>query len=200
MIPPILGDVYTSPCALLNLSCLQPSHCLRSESKSLPVWDVFPSSLRCKTMQSYVLFCGDKLLWLLATRVACITGWVKSCFWRLWVCRYVNTTACISRISYIDGDKGILRYRGYPIEQLAEKSSFTEVAVLHTDFLSRSYFSRDVFQSLFEGPWLAPLAPDVKLLTARVALEVFVPWPIHENCWSTWHCATALVETLTHSL
>ncbi len=32
-----------------------------------------------------------------------------------------------SAISYIDGDKGILRYRGYPIEQLAERSNFTEV-------------------------------------------------------------------------
>ena len=42
--------------------------------------------------------------------------------------RYVNTAACISRISYIDGDKGILRYRGYPIEELAEKSSYTEVS------------------------------------------------------------------------
>lgn len=42
--------------------------------------------------------------------------------------RYVNTAACISRISFIDGDKGILRYRGYPIEELAERSSYTEVA------------------------------------------------------------------------
>src|SRR5579862_9500889 len=32
-----------------------------------------------------------------------------------------NTASCISRITYIDGDKGILRYRGYPIEDLAEK-------------------------------------------------------------------------------
>ena len=40
---------------------------------------------------------------------------------------YVNTTACKSSVSFIDGDKGILRYRGYPIEQLAEKSSFLEV-------------------------------------------------------------------------
>eukprot|EP00887_Chlorella_sp_A99_P004780 scaffold4.g4780.t1 len=39
---------------------------------------------------------------------------------------YVNTTACRSAVSYIDGDKGILRYRGYPIEQLAEQSSFLE--------------------------------------------------------------------------
>ena len=44
--------------------------------------------------------------------------------------RYTNTSAVISRISYIDGDKGILRYRGYPIEELAAKSSFLEVAYL----------------------------------------------------------------------
>jgi len=43
---------------------------------------------------------------------------------------YMNTIACTSRISYIDGDKGILTYRGYPIEQLAEKSTFLEVAFL----------------------------------------------------------------------
>lgn len=43
---------------------------------------------------------------------------------------YMNTTCCISRISFIDGDKGILRYRGIPIEQLAEKSSYLEVAYL----------------------------------------------------------------------
>ncbi|KAK9841538.1 hypothetical protein WJX74_007460 [Apatococcus lobatus] len=43
---------------------------------------------------------------------------------------YVNTAACKSKISFIDGDKGILRYRGYPIEQLAEKSNFSEVAFL----------------------------------------------------------------------
>ena len=42
-------------------------------------------------------------------------------------CRYVNTTAVKSKISFIDGDKGILRYRGYPIEQLAERSNFLEV-------------------------------------------------------------------------
>jgi citrate synthase len=40
----------------------------------------------------------------------------------------MNTAACKSRITFIDGDQGILRYRGYPIEQLAEKSSFLEVA------------------------------------------------------------------------
>jgi citrate synthase len=43
---------------------------------------------------------------------------------------FVNTAACASAITYIDGDAGILRYRGYPIEELAEKSSFLEVSYL----------------------------------------------------------------------
>ena len=43
---------------------------------------------------------------------------------------YQNTGACTSSITYIDGDKGILRYRGIPIEELAEKASFSEVAYL----------------------------------------------------------------------
>ncbi|MBI1297241.1 citrate synthase [bacterium] len=43
---------------------------------------------------------------------------------------YTNTASCKSSITYIDGDKGILQYRGYPIEQLAEQSSFLEVAYL----------------------------------------------------------------------
>ncbi len=43
---------------------------------------------------------------------------------------YMNTAACRSAITFIDGDKGILRYRGYPIEQLAEHCSFLEVAYL----------------------------------------------------------------------
>jgi citrate synthase len=43
---------------------------------------------------------------------------------------FVNTAACSSAITYIDGDAGILRYRGYPIEQLAEESTFAEVSYL----------------------------------------------------------------------
>jgi len=43
---------------------------------------------------------------------------------------FVETAACASSITYLDGDKGILRYRGYPIEQLAERSTFLEVAYL----------------------------------------------------------------------
>jgi len=43
---------------------------------------------------------------------------------------FMNTASCKSRITFIDGDKGILEYRGYPIEQLAEKSTYLEVAYL----------------------------------------------------------------------
>jgi citrate synthase len=43
---------------------------------------------------------------------------------------YANTGSCKSEITFIDGDRGILRYRGYPIEQLAEKSTYLEVAWL----------------------------------------------------------------------
>lgn len=43
---------------------------------------------------------------------------------------FMNTASCHSSITYIDGDNGILQYRGYPIEQLAEKSNFLEVSYL----------------------------------------------------------------------
>ena len=43
---------------------------------------------------------------------------------------FMNTASCTSAITYIDGDAGILRYRGYPIEQLAQQSSFLETAYL----------------------------------------------------------------------
>ena len=43
---------------------------------------------------------------------------------------FMNTASCVSRITYIDGDEGILRYRGYPIEELAEHSTYLETAYL----------------------------------------------------------------------
>jgi citrate synthase len=53
---------------------------------------------------------------------------------------FMNTASCQSRITYIDGDKGILRYRGYPIEQIAEKSSYLETAylILHGELPNES--------------------------------------------------------------
>ncbi|MGH8317247.1 MAG: citrate synthase [Steroidobacteraceae bacterium] len=57
------------------------------------------------------------------------------------------TAACESRITYIDGDAGVLLYRGYPVEQLAQKSSFTEVAhlLLHGNLPTRKQLAE------FEG-------------------------------------------------
>ncbi len=54
-----------------------------------------------------------------------------------------NTASCISRITFIDGEKGILRYRGYPIEQLAEKSTYLETAylILHGELPTQSQLS-----------------------------------------------------------
>jgi citrate synthase len=43
---------------------------------------------------------------------------------------FMNTASCQSKITYVDGDRGILRYRGYPIEQIAEKSTYLETAYL----------------------------------------------------------------------
>ena len=53
---------------------------------------------------------------------------------------YLSTAACRSEITYLDGDAGILRYRGYPIEQLAEQSTYLEVAylILHGELPDKS--------------------------------------------------------------
>jgi citrate synthase len=67
---------------------------------------------------------------------------------------FTNTASCRSAVTYIDGDKGILRHRGYPIEQLAEKASFLEVAYLlfNGDMPNRtqlSDFSQEVTMHTF---------------------------------------------------
>jgi citrate synthase len=53
---------------------------------------------------------------------------------------FMNTASCNSKVTYIDGDKGILRYRGYPIEQLAGKCTYLEVAylLLHGELPTKS--------------------------------------------------------------
>ena len=55
---------------------------------------------------------------------------------------FMNTASCKSRITFIDGDKGILRYRGYPIEQLAENCTYLEVAylLLHGELPNRQQY------------------------------------------------------------
>jgi citrate synthase len=60
---------------------------------------------------------------------------------------FKNTASCRSEITYIDGDAGILRYRGYPIEQLAEDSTFLEVAylVIHGNLPTQEQYDQWVF-------------------------------------------------------
>ena len=55
---------------------------------------------------------------------------------------FMNTASCKSKITFIDGDKGILRYRGYPIDVLAEKSSYLETAylIIHGDLPSKKQY------------------------------------------------------------
>ena len=57
---------------------------------------------------------------------------------------FVSTASCNSSITYIDGNEGVLRYRGYPIEQLAAKSTFIEVAylLLYGDLPSREQLAQ----------------------------------------------------------
>jgi len=60
---------------------------------------------------------------------------------------FTNTASCRSRITFIDGDRGILRYRGYPIEELAEKSSYLETAylILHGELPTRPQLEQWTF-------------------------------------------------------
>src|SRR5579862_3084781 len=62
---------------------------------------------------------------------------------------YGNTGSCISKITFIDGEKGILRYRGIPIEELAEKSTFIEAAylIIYGDLPNRAQLRK--FSDLF---------------------------------------------------
>ncbi len=71
---------------------------------------------------------------------------------------FMNTASCRSAVTYIDGDKGILEYRGYPIEQLAEQSTYLEVAYL-----------------LVHG--VLPSAPELETWVQEITTHTFV----HEN-------------------
>jgi len=78
---------------------------------------------------------------------------------------FVNTANCSSKITYIDGDAGILRYRGYPIDHLAEKATFAEVSYLliygelptqaelteFTDRIKRHTLLHEDFKAFFDG-------------------------------------------------
>ncbi|MEI2619579.1 MAG: citrate/2-methylcitrate synthase [Candidatus Nanopelagicales bacterium] len=93
---------------------------------------------------------------------------------------YGNTGSCKSAITYIDGDKGILRYRGIPIEQLAENSSFVETAWLviwgrlptpedrdrFSAMLTRNQMMHESLRKHFEG--FPPNAHPMAILSAMI--------------------------------
>jgi len=93
---------------------------------------------------------------------------------------YSNTGSCTSKITFIDGDKGILRYRGIPIEELAEKSSFIETAYLliygelptsaqlrrFSDLLTENEMLHEDMKYHFEG--FPPNAHPMAILSAMI--------------------------------
>jgi citrate synthase len=107
---------------------------------------------------------------------------------------YKNTGSCKSAITFLDGDKGILRYRGYSIEELAEKASFLEVAFLlifgelpneeqlekfHSDIKAQSVVDEDVKRILDAFPKSAHPMGVLSSLTS--ALTAFNPSSVNVN-------------------
>lgn len=107
---------------------------------------------------------------------------------------YKNTGSCESAITFLDGDKGILRYRGYSIEELAEKASFLEVAFLlifgelpnqeqldkfHKDIKAKSVVDEDVKKILDAFPKSAHPMGVLSSLTS--ALTAFNPSVLNVN-------------------
>ena len=101
---------------------------------------------------------------------------------------YGNTGSCQSAITYIDGDKGILRYRGYPIEQVAEHASFVEVCYLliyghlpsaaelaaFSDKLTRHSLIHEDMKKFFEG--FPQSAHPMAILSSMIAsLSAYYP-------------------------
>ena len=107
---------------------------------------------------------------------------------------YANTGSCQSQITFIDGEKGILRYRGIPIEELAEKSTFIEVAHLiimgrlpsssqlrrFSDLLTNNELLNEAMKHHFEG-FPAHAHPMAILSSMINAASCFYPELLHEQ-------------------
>jgi len=122
---------------------------------------------------------------------------------------FTSTGACTSTITFIDGVKGILRYRGYPIEQLAEQSDFAEVAylllygelpnadeaaVFRADLTYHSMIHEDM-KKFFEG--FPPNAHPMAILSAMVAsLSTYYPGTEQESNDANFVRLIAKIRTL----
>jgi citrate synthase len=101
---------------------------------------------------------------------------------------FMNTASCKSRITFIDGDRGILEYRGYPIEQLAERSTFLETAylLLHGELPTRGQLDKWIWE-ITHHTWIHENVkkfldgfhhdahPMAMLVSAVAALSTFYP-------------------------
>ncbi|GIG26079.1 citrate synthase [Cellulomonas denverensis] len=126
---------------------------------------------------------------------------------------FMNTASCESQITYIDGDAGILRYRGYPIDQLAEHSSFLEVAYLlfngelpTTDQLeafvervNRHTFVHENFRT-FMGTFPAGAHPMAVMSSAINALATFYPESLDPFDQEAVELATVLILAKTRTI
>lgn len=126
---------------------------------------------------------------------------------------FMNTASCESEITYIDGDAGILRYRGYPIDQLAEKSSFLEVAYLliHGELPSASEL--EAFETrvnrhtlvpedfrTFMGTFPTKAHPMAVLSSSINALSTFYPESLDPFDDETVELATVLLLAKTRTI
>jgi len=126
---------------------------------------------------------------------------------------FMNTASCDSEITYIDGDAGILRYRGYPIAQLAEKSTFLEVAYLlihgelptPTDLeafverVNRHTLVHEDFRT-FLGTFPRSGHPMAVMSSAVNALSTFYPESLDPFDPATVELATVLILAKTRTI
>ncbi len=126
---------------------------------------------------------------------------------------FMNTASCESQITYIDGDAGILRYRGYPIDQLAERSSFLEVAYLlingelpspaeleaFVERINRHTFVHENFRT-FMGTFPSGAHPMAVMSSAINALATFYPESLDPFDPETVELATVLILAKTRTI
>ncbi len=107
---------------------------------------------------------------------------------------FMNTASCKSTITFIDGDKGILRYRGYPIEQLAERCTYLEVAYLliygelpnkaqlaeWSEHITTHTFVHENLKKLMDG-FHHDAHPMGMFVSALAALSTFYPTAKHQD-------------------
>lgn len=126
---------------------------------------------------------------------------------------FMNTASCESKITYIDGDAGILRYRGYPIDQLAESSTFLEVAYLlingelpsadelaaFEDRVNRHTLVHEDFRT-FMGTFPRGAHPMAVMSSAINALSTFYPESLDPFDPETVELATVLILAKTRTI